>query len=187
MKLFLKIFSAAFYFALLIYISGCSNNKNNKSFKESDSVKNLIDTYVKPEIIDAQKLRGLINDRKGKTLFINVWATWSEPCVREIPEINKLYNEYSEKGIDFLSISVDLTSKIDSVVLPFIKKHDINFPVYVVEEKSGSEVMKILDPRWSGGIPASFIFNKDGRRMIFVLGYEGFDNLSKGIDSVSVL
>ena len=46
--------------------------------------------------------------------------------------------------------------------------------------------MKLLDPRWSGGIPATFIFNGKGKRMIFILGYESFDNLSKGIDSVSV-
>ena len=85
-----------------------------------------------------------------------------------------------------MSLSVDLTSKIDSVVLPFVKKNDINYPVKVVSEKSGNEVMKLLDPRWSGGIPATFIFNGKGKRMIFILGYESFDNLSKGIDSVSV-
>ncbi len=189
MKIVSKLIVASIYASLVLLLLGCSNNKQNKNETNpgTDTVRADVRTGIKPEIINTEKLRNIISDRQGKPLFINVWATWSRPCVKEIPDLKRLYKEYSKKGIDFLSLSVDLTSKIDSDVLPFIKKHDIDFPVNVIEEKSGAEILKLLDPRWSGGIPASFIFNKNGKRMIFILGTETFENLSKGIDSVSTL
>lgn len=44
---------------------------------------------------------------KGKLVYIDVWATWCAPCRREIPFMQKLYAEYKNKNIVFVSISVD--------------------------------------------------------------------------------
>lgn len=45
-----------------------------------------------------------LNDFKGKHLYIDVWATWCKPCIREIPYLEKLRTEYEDKGITFISI-----------------------------------------------------------------------------------
>ncbi|MFL2983211.1 MAG: TlpA family protein disulfide reductase [Candidatus Neomarinimicrobiota bacterium] len=44
---------------------------------------------------------------KGKMVFVDVWATWCGPCIAEIPYLKNLQNDYSDKDIVFLSISVD--------------------------------------------------------------------------------
>ena len=44
---------------------------------------------------------------KGKLVYIDVWATWCGPCIAEIPALKKLENEYHEKDIIFMSISLD--------------------------------------------------------------------------------
>ena len=38
-----------------------------------------------------------LSDLRGKTVFVNFWATWCGPCMQEMPEINKLYPEYEGK------------------------------------------------------------------------------------------
>lgn len=48
-----------------------------------------------------------LSDFKGKYVYIDVWATWCGPCLREMPEMQKLMAEYKEKNIVFVFISVD--------------------------------------------------------------------------------
>ncbi|OLY94123.1 AhpC/TSA family protein [Cnuella takakiae] len=49
-----------------------------------------------------------LSDLKGQYVYIDVWATWCAPCIREIPELKKLAADYAGKNIQFVSISVDL-------------------------------------------------------------------------------
>ena len=170
-----------FVVSITFSILSCSN-KNEQ--EHSSLVSNATKTEV--SIINASQLKTEIDNRFGKPLFINVWATWSEPSVKELSDIQKLFNKYKD-DVDFLNLSVDLSSKKDSVVIPLLEKEKISFPVSIAEEKSGIEIMKMLSPKWNGGIPASFIFDKYGKREIFILGRQTFENFSKGIDSVSVL
>lgn len=46
-------------------------------------------------------------DLKGKYVYIDVWATWCEPCVAEIPALKKLEEDYADKNVTFVSLSVD--------------------------------------------------------------------------------
>lgn len=48
-----------------------------------------------------------LKDLKGKYVYIDIWATWCGPCIREIPSLKKLENQFEGKNIQFLSISVD--------------------------------------------------------------------------------
>ena len=46
-------------------------------------------------------------DLKGKYVYIDVWATWCGPCIREIPSLKKVEKEYHDKNIAFVSVSID--------------------------------------------------------------------------------
>lgn len=48
-----------------------------------------------------------LSDLKGKYIYIDVWATWCAPCIREIPYLKKIEEEFSDANIEFVSISVD--------------------------------------------------------------------------------
>ena len=48
-----------------------------------------------------------LSDFKGKYVYIDVWATWCGPCIREIPSLKKVEEQYHDKNIAFVSISVD--------------------------------------------------------------------------------
>jgi thiol-disulfide isomerase/thioredoxin len=48
-----------------------------------------------------------LNDLKGKYLYIDFWATWCGPCIKEIPSLKKTEEEYRGKNIRFVSISYD--------------------------------------------------------------------------------
>lgn len=82
------------------------------------SIKNYAEEIV-VEKIDKNKLAKIIKERKGKVLFLNLWATWCVPCREEFPEIVKLVNEF--KDVEFIGISVDFPEEVDSKIIPFFK------------------------------------------------------------------
>jgi thiol-disulfide isomerase/thioredoxin len=63
-----------------------------------------------PKFYNYEKFGGgkaSLDDFKGKYVYIDVWATWCGPCKREIPHLKSLYEDYKDKNIEFISISVD--------------------------------------------------------------------------------
>ena len=59
----------------------------------------------KYESIDGKKVS--LNDLKGKYVYIDVWATWCAPCIKQVPYLKQLEERYHDKNIVFVSISVD--------------------------------------------------------------------------------
>ncbi len=64
---------------------------------------------------------------EGKTIFINVWATWCAPCLAEMPNIHSLYQQVASDAIVFVMINVD--EEVD-VVRQFVEQKGYTFPVY---------------------------------------------------------
>lgn len=70
-----------------------------------------------------------LNDLKGEKLtVIDFWATWCKPCVSAIPKLNALYEEFSEKGTEFIGINVD-GPRNQAKVKPFAISLNIKYPV----------------------------------------------------------
>ncbi len=53
-------------------------------------------------------------DLKGKYVYIDLWATWCQPCKAEIPFLKKVEEKYSDKNIEFVSISIDTETDHDT-------------------------------------------------------------------------
>ncbi len=68
-----------------------------------------------------------LSDYEGKVLFLNFWATWCGPCRAEIPDFIEVYDEYRDKGLEILGVSVDTISS--DKVLQFVMKNEMNYPV----------------------------------------------------------
>jgi len=63
-----------------------------------------------PKFVNYENYKGgttSLDDLKGKYVYVDVWATWCGPCKREIPYLKKVENEFHDKNIEFVSISVD--------------------------------------------------------------------------------
>lgn len=93
-----------------------------------------------------------LNDFKGKVVFLNLWATWCPPCVGEMPEIQKLYDQFkSNDDIAFLMVSNEDNPTIQN----FINKRDYSFPVYSTRSASP-------EPFLTRSIPTTFVISKGG-------------------------
>jgi thiol-disulfide isomerase/thioredoxin len=104
---------------------------------------------------------------KGKTLFLNVWATWCGPCRIEMPSIQKLYDKINKEEIIFIMLAVDDRKSFDKVV-NFVKEKEYTFPVYVPHEFLPEQLMVKT-------IPTTFVVNTQGKIATHETGAANYD------------
>jgi thiol-disulfide isomerase/thioredoxin len=92
---------------------------------------------------------------RGKTLFINIWATWCGPCRIEMPTIQALYEHSDSSKVAFLMISVDEAGHREKV-RSFLTDKDFTFPVF-------TPVGSLPSLLQVGSIPTTFVVAPDGR------------------------
>lgn len=159
------MFRKIFFFFLIIIFAGFSLPGSKEIIVEK---------------IDKGKLQKLIKERKGKVLFLNLWATWCVPCREEFPSIVKLADEY--KDVEFVGISVDFPDEIDSKIIPFLKSNKVNFTTYVNAFEGDEDLINILDKNWNGALPATFVFDKNGKKISFLEGKKTYEDFKREIE-----
>lgn len=129
-------------------------------------------------ITSTDEYKELLDNSKGKVVLVNFWATWCPPCVKEFPELVKLYNDYKSKDFVLLFISLDDKSEYDSKLLPFLKKQGVDFTSYFGNFSNPETIMNYVDKSWQGEIPFTGIYNKEGILSKTLMGnktYEQFE------------
>jgi thiol-disulfide isomerase/thioredoxin len=122
-----------------------------------------------PELIDTQGYQKILEKYRGKPLLVTFWATWCEPCRDEYPMLNELAKKYAPKGLNV--VGVDLDEDGDLILMRrFIARYQPVFPNYRKKKGEESAFMQAVLPGWSGAIPASFFYAKDGRQMRQLMG-----------------
>ena len=88
----------------------------------------------------------------AKLLLLDFWATWCPPCIRGLPETQRLFDEYGDDGLKVLTI----TSESEEIVRPFIRENDYSFPVLLDTDGFGHMVFDV----WA--IPKYFLIDRRG-------------------------
>jgi thiol-disulfide isomerase/thioredoxin len=146
----------------------------------------IVEIYQAQEIkvvtIDKTKLAKLIKERKGKVLFLNLWATWCVPCREEFPSIVKLKNEMED--VEFIGISADYPDEVDTKILPFLKSNKVNFTNYVSGFSGDEDLINTLDKKWNGALPATFIYDKNGKKISFLKGKQSYEGFKEELEKI---
>ena len=133
------------------------------------------------ERLDETKFRRLVRNRRGRALFVNFWATWCAPCVEEFPDIVRLANEMKDRKIDFVGVSADDFDDEIAKVVPFIAHQKATFRFYIAKLEGEDAFIDSVDKKWGGGIPATFVYDTQGRRMTFLLGKQTYASLRAAV------
>jgi thiol-disulfide isomerase/thioredoxin len=116
---------------------------------------------------------------KDTLYVINFWATWCAPCVKEIPNFEKLGTTYKNTPTKVILVSLDFKSKLKSAVQPFVKRNQLQSEVYVSNEASQQEFIDKVSKDWSGSLPATLIINKTRNTRNFYEQEFTFEDLEK--------
>jgi thiol-disulfide isomerase/thioredoxin len=122
-----------------------------------------------PNVIDAQGYQKIVQQHRGKPLLMTFWATWCEPCRDEYPMLNELAKQYAPKGLQV--VGVDFDDEGDLILMRrFIARYKPVFPNYRKQRGDEAAFTQAVWPDWNGALPASFLYDKDGKQVGRMLG-----------------
>lgn len=101
--------------------------------------------------------------KDSRPLLINFWATWCDPCREEFPDLVKLDADYRNKGLNFIAVSLDDITDIKSEVPKFLNEMKATMPVVLLNVNDPEPAIKVVDSTWDGQLPATFLYDKDGK------------------------
>ena len=161
----------------LCFTSLCGMVRADNSKKDIELEKKISMQLVGPELTPISEpadykmvLEGLdgktfsLDKLKGKTIFLNFWATWCPPCLIEMPTIQRLYDQMKGDVAFVLVSSEDKTQ-----VVPFINARKYSFPVYLLKEYPPDVYVR-------QGLPLTFIISPEGNIVISHLGRAKWDD-----------
>ena len=94
-------------------------------------------------------------DYAGQVVLLNTWATWCEPCVRELPELARLHTALQDKGFTVIGLNADVRSKLGAV-RTMVVHHKLPFPIWLDFESQAQVTFKLR------GYPTSFLIDRAG-------------------------
>lgn len=138
-----------------------SDDTGEPSENEEDEVFPAIDFTLTDQYGNEHTL----SDYKGKVVFLNFWATWCPPCIKEMPDIEKIYSEYGENKEDVIILGVANPSSEEypnnadeskDKIIEFLDDNGYTFPV--VFDETGELLMEY----YINAFPTTFLIDKDG-------------------------
>jgi thiol-disulfide isomerase/thioredoxin len=131
-------------------------------------------------IIDLAGYQQLIAKQRGKIVLVDFWATWCEPCRALYPIINDLAKKYATQGVVVIGVSLDDDGEI-TLVRRFLARHQPVFVNYRKRPGKEEEFINGVDRKWSGAIPADFLYDREGHQAITMIGEHSREEIEKAI------
>ncbi len=122
--------------------------------KENNAKEKIV---LKFTAMDGRKVD--IASMKGKVVLIDCWASWCVPCLKEMPRIKELYQQYNKQGFEVIGICLDEASK-KKPAADFLNRHQITWPQRF--EGKGFYKDSFTAEHNLKGLPAVFLLDKEG-------------------------
>ena len=104
---------------------------------------------------------------RDKVLVVNFWASWCTPCVRELPGLNRLRQEFGGQPFEIFGVNV---AEPPNRLKRFLKRNPIDFPVLYDRESEAFYAWNVK------GLPTSFVIDREGRIRYQVRGAIEWDD-----------
>ena len=163
---------------LVLILQACVDDKKNadtkmeKSVEVPEEIKELAGEQMEAEPIsvripsyDFETFQKKILQKNNDTTYVvNFWATWCKPCVKELPYFERINKEYADKKVKVILASLDFPNKLQSQVVPFIKKNKLHSEIVLLDDADANSWIPKVSEEWSGAIPATVIYKDDSRK-----------------------
>lgn len=125
--------------------------------------------------LNLAEFNSILKSHAGKVVLVNFFATWCPPCRKEVPELISISNEYKDKNLVIIGISVDENG--EEAVAPFSKQVGFNYPVFLTTSELNASFN--ID-----AVPQIFLYDKTGKLIANLKGYVESKELKAMIDKL---
>jgi peroxiredoxin len=165
--------------SIALSLAGCTSDPLADQFRSGDS-KNYIagdgtvtefDSTQRPTFLPftGETESGQMLDSKaleGQVVVMNWWYSACAPCRAEAPELQALYEEFQDQGVQFVGVNVRDTAE---TALAFDRKFDISFPS-IIDAQSGAVSLAFQGVVSPQAVPTTLVIDKQGKVASRILG-----------------
>lgn len=134
------------------------------------------------DVIKLDHLFSKIYSESDTVYVVNFWATWCGPCVKELPDFDKLNLIHKNKKFKMLLVSIDFKNEL-SKVNNFVNKRMLSPEVVLLDEPKYNEWIDKIDASWEGQIPATLVV-KNKQKIEFIGKQTTFEYLESIIKPI---
>jgi peroxiredoxin len=95
-----------------------------------------------------------LTELRGQGVFLNFWGTYCPPCEREMPNMEKFYQIYHDKGVEIIALDVD---EPELTVRSFVDRHKLTFPIAIDKGRN------ITDAYGVSPLPTTVLIDEYGK------------------------
>jgi thiol-disulfide isomerase/thioredoxin len=173
-----------------VEIAGAARSRKDKRFIRVDELKvlatpqqiapgpNVVGTEAELVLKDLFGAEQKLSSLRGRVVVLNFWATWCGPCIKEMPDLAAIQNQYAALGVQVVGASADTLAE-QKTVREFITKLKINFPVWLGATTGDMERFG-LGP----ALPGTAIIGRDGKIVTVYQGVIKEADLKKQLDTL---
>jgi peroxiredoxin len=143
---------------------GCSIKWLDKATLHNAELEAINKEPVPLEKIDAAGMKVLRQNTTGKTLLVNVWATWCGPCTEEFPDLQNTFRMYRKRPFELVTVSINYPDE-EPAVRKFLEAQHASSRNFLSGTMDPYDLMKAFDPDWKGGVPYSMVIAPDGQAL----------------------
>jgi len=116
-------------------------------------------------------------DLRGKIVLVDFWATWCQPCKKEMPGYQKLLDKYGSRGFAVIGLKFDVMRDTEDPV-QFARKIGVKYPLAVASED--------IKQKFGGiqGLPTTMLYDRQGVLRKKVIGFEYTENFESALQSL---
>ncbi len=150
--------------------------------KLHEAAKKRLGILGKPLVLEGTLVDGKELDwepYKGKVVLVDFWATWCGPCLRELPNVLKLYQQYHSKGFEIVGVSLDTDKER---LEKFLEEKEIPWQnLFSHDEENQGWQHPLAQELGVTGIPHTILIGRDGK--VLALGLRG-ERLAKKLEEL---
>ncbi|MFB4163522.1 peroxiredoxin family protein [Alteribacillus sp. JSM 102045] len=120
-----------------------------------------------------------LSSYEGDIVIMNMWASWCEPCTKEIPELMELHKEYNDQGVTVLTINMNSYERNQTEAEKFVEEFDMTQTPAMIDEEG--EVADLYNLQY---LPTTYVIASDGTITEKIAGETNFEQLEEIIEEL---
>lgn len=166
-----KLSILVFVVGALLLLSGCPGGPPPASVVVGEQAPEFTLMNMEGESVS-------LTDYRGQVVVINFWATWCPPCREEKPTMERLYQQFKDKGLVFLAVNVEENGH--QVVSEYLMRNSFSFPILLDGKAEVQSLYGVFR------YPESYIIDRDGMVVEHVIGGRDWvqDDIYRMIESL---